>query len=1116
MLSEAAIRGDVHEARGIHFERRALLYYFLLRWAHCPDAAVTLATNEDATISYPTGPTGPMIEDIQCKKMEEPRPGSNDWWARELPVTKLVEWLSQARGGSSSIDRLAAEPRLFFTLLVFAEPSKPVRKFLAPSASAPALTRRPVANELFPIDYRHHDDPDPKNRLGRTEATRRVRVVPLCPEVLQMFSEELLHTRFGVAASKTCDAYYALDRLIGLRKEGLETSGRRLQLNDIENELAKYRIGQAGWRTFNQIIAEEESNRSSTSRLDLPVVTWNDFKRSHYIPTDNFQSAAQRLRSHELLVISGYTGAGKTTLCRYLAYKALEAAFVAQCFYLQVKPGDDLLSEFDFFSANLKRPFLFIIDDEHFSRDAVKAFAGAFLNSQLQSAISAKLIVATTRTYSDASQQGRSEPLDSGHHIKFEFLPPQILRDYLGTFQRYRQLDPRISHSGIAELCNGKMGMALLLAHSLKPSEFFTAQPIAIKRTYGALTAWLASGLQLDRADIVKYIVPVLSTCSWGLPVRADFCPNLDRLRAVGLFDEVFIDGVRHYELRSENSIIAWMAWQSEESKVQVLKSYAEQHPAQIGRMSHVLAQDEAGRGILRSLLLQHIELFAPKPPNDFLIDLRMLTLLVAAARRVGRAVGSRVVNYLFGSGTLHSLALRLTIDSLELSNVQSLTIFLDALYNADREFARRFWRTLPANGHRHFRFLALLRLQSLSLEEAVRFLKAIKQYDATFSLALAREFTKTSEYEGKWQQVEADGPGRIVSALRELAELSRRLFVAARDKYLADDAVLSWHQKAQDLAYFVSSLSQLRRVAPKEASKALFALQSRRPDALISRVGATANITESTSIVSNVSLVDRRIAIDLAKATFSVLAEQIRLEPRFNNMASALVNIQHRTTQFFARRLAEKIDQQECAQKMQQERKRLGLVGESLAQMASIAPAIASSVASRLTYQELYAKRTDRPLWDYVNLTAGLARTLSAEDKLKLLSYMQTTPALARALHDAIRHASNLNGIAHAVSALVAAGLTREEIFGIFSFSEEPDEFGMFINQLVGLTKVSAHSDDELANLLFALSQLKFGYGYAVLANYLRQLMERESRESLVSQTSPARRGGAASADIS
>src|SRR4051794_30208777 len=117
MSTGSAEQGGSNLHRGIQFECASLLYYMLLRWSSQKDAVLTLETEEDATVIYQSASPYTITEYIQCKKAEHSTlptsstvdQGFDDWQPRQSPLNNFVAWVSDSRGGTSSIDRLDAD-----------------------------------------------------------------------------------------------------------------------------------------------------------------------------------------------------------------------------------------------------------------------------------------------------------------------------------------------------------------------------------------------------------------------------------------------------------------------------------------------------------------------------------------------------------------------------------------------------------------------------------------------------------------------------------------------------------------------------------------------------------------------------------------------------------------------------------------------------------------------------------------------------------------------------------------------------------------------------------------------------------------------------------------------
>ena len=248
--------------------------------------------------------------------------------------------------------------------------------------------------------------------------------------------------------------------------------------------------------------------------------------------------------------------------------------------------------------------------------------------------------------------------------------------------------------------------------------------------------------------------------------------------------------------------------------------------------------------------------------------------MIMKAAKRVGRKASSALVRRWFrqgADGEARVIALRAAIDLAMSADVRPLINFLNALYLADEVTAEDIGSKLiddPADFHR---FHTLVRNSPSDLSQIIQLLLAAKSCDLRFGTKISEQYANTSEYEEKWQGiVNIDSPLLHVRLIACLEGLNRRLFISARDKYLSDNVVLVWAERMQEIGPFVDFLSQLRRVRPKAASRALGHIVERRKSTL-------GTLIESTDIANqHHSLAKSRALIDESRVNSPTIASRL------------------------------------------------------------------------------------------------------------------------------------------------------------------------------------------------------------------------------------------------
>lgn len=1105
--------GEIDHHRGMEHERAAVIFHALIRFDQYPSARITIETDEDATVEWTDPERGTLFEDVQCKKIEAPRApaslGMGDWRPGKLSRNLFGDYLAKVRRGDSALGRLAENSNRFFTLIAYAEPSRSVERYVPPGVLAGGFTRSPATEEYFPLDYAFDDDPYENSDLGTPSQRQRIRAIFLGRPQLHGFAEILLHKLFGVRTSKTPDAFRAVSALF---YEGIKRSPdeRIYGLRDLQRVLRPYVAGAGKWTDVAELI---DAEAALALPEDSPLVRWSDFADGRFIETELIRDGAKALREDGFLVVSGYHGCGKTVLCKYLAHRFLCDNPGAKCFYLQAEPGDRLADELDVFQSSLFEPGLFIIDDEHFAEEQVATIARAYCDARPTTSPVAKLVIATTETPRSSARIDRgSTPLNDARSIKVDLLQADELHRYLARYRDYRGLVGG-DDSNLVALAGGdkdraNMGVALVLAHAADADLLRAARGLALESpgVRDAIGEWLASLLHLPKDDFEAIVGPVLTACSFGLPVRPAFNAGVERLASAGFLAAVLDEPGPLYRIRPEYSSLAWIvSRQHLGAHKRIFVGYLYAHNARAPHLAQALASDQVGRGTLLFLLQNHLDGFVPADRSGG-PDFNALASTLNAARRAGASTGSAFLRRCFDEarGGYAPGSLRLAVLDALRKDVRPATAFLDAAYRADRVFGRRLGAMLIADGGDLYELNLAVRACPNNLEDLFRFLRAAKNCDIRFGTSVCEQFARDPAFEAKWQELlAADNPALIARALSALSFVNRCIFAQSRAAYLTETMVAQWAIRVADIAAFVEFLPAVRRLSPRLSSRALRLLLDRHRSHITSLVRNAPGIIDASAVITSIARVDRRVGIDLARECFRDLSKHVARETSHIRLGEGLGQLQRNTTRAISRDLAGDIDVARIVDDIDREKRRFELVGRFLAQLADVRPDVAEDLAGRVDYMGIYSRISGRALLDVAQLTRGLLLSLAPDESTSLLVNVRGSPALFRLFHDSLFNEPALHQIAGALSALASAGLSAPEIWKLFG--TDRDGFRTLIDRRIQGT----HSDLEIANLMFALAQLDPDYAAETVQGIASELAAEGSPGA--DQKGPARAVGGA-----
>jgi hypothetical protein len=1085
--------GGIEVHRGLEHERAATISHLLIRLKQCPSARITIETEEDSTIIWPDAERGEVREDIQCKKVETAKgPKSleiDDWRSGPLTKDAFARYLTEVRGDGSAIGRLK-QPNRFFTLLAFAEPATIPRKYMPRGVARGGYAQSLGTESYFPSDFAHANDPDPNSNLGTAGERQKIRALFLgAPPQLRSLAYIRLNKLYRVRPAKALDAFNAIERLLYEHLDR-EPESRTFGLGNIEDVIGPYLAGSGKWVDVGVLRAAEEKASATALLAGSPLVKWPDFEAGRFIDTALIRDGARALSEDGFLVVAGGHGCGKTVLCKYLADRFVRENAGGRCFYLQAEPGDDLRDELDLFQARLFEPCLFIIDDEHFAEEQAAAIARAYLDARLTGSPSAKLIIASTEhPRSSARNAPGPSPLIDATLLRADFLSAGEMRTYLEKYREYRGLE-KVDDGNLVRLAGGdrgqaNMGTALVLLHAADEQMLRSASTLALEnpRVRDAVGRWLAALLHLPPPEFEAGVAPVLTTCSFGLPVRVGFNATIERLAASGFLVADPSDPECPYRLRSEYASLAWIvSKQHLEDHQTFFVDYLRFHNAEAPRVAQALASDKIGRETLLFLLQNHLDRLVPADRTgspDFVALASILTAATRARPKAASAFLRRCFDEARGGyapATMHgSVLVALQQD------VRPVTAFLNAAYRADRVFTRTLGAALVADeGDLYALYLAVCESPS-KLEDLFQFLRAARNCDVRFGTKVCPQFVESDSFEAKWQELLAsEKPAPFVRSLAALILVNRRVFRQLRNEHLTDELVEQWTAKVVDVAGFVEFLAGVRRLSPKISSRALKLLLDRHPGLVASLVRNAAGIGDASAVIASIARIDRRVAIGLARQCFADLSRHVAQATSYNMLGDGLNQLHRSTTAAISSDLATYTPVTAIVDDIHQETRRFELVGRNLSQMANIRIEIAEDIAERLHHLDIYSRIAGRALMDLTQLTRGFLLALPAESGDALLSSIRRSPSLSRFFHNSLFKETSLHQIADAVSALRSGGLFAKDIFRLFGTDEEG--FQDFIARRVHGT----HPDHEIANLLFALAQLNPAYAAEALARFV------------------------------
>ena len=1140
MATTSSDLGGTHLFKGALHQVCGIVLYMLVRRQEHPRLKIEVEHLEDAVFTYPIDARHTVVELVQCKQTQSSAHGdvhqgygpSETWIKGEFSFGDLKHWMTLPRKGYVAEEYLATHPNSYFTALLFGATNSKLKKFLT---AFPGALRSISAefSKAFPVDYVHSSDPNPttkaaRNFGARTDVRQRTRLLLLdSPPEVELQCRRILETTYRVSVERSAHVVNDLQKLI-LEKH--TASDRVVRNQDLEVIIASGRRGLGKWRDATEAGYLDRGNTivADLNRGERP--RWADFASPDFRELRLFKQAWLALQNQPI-IISGPLGAGKSTLCRYLAYKYLSAGDARRAYYLEVHAGDTIEDEISFLEQSINDDVLFIVDDEHLAHSSVEQLVTQFRKYFDLDKAKPLLAVTSGITYSrgQAVVRGRIlSPLNQLLPLSFQSAEFRReckgLIDYLLATDR---LKSNLSSTQLDHLGGGNVGLCLLCARC---AAFIGERHVMrllrdTRHVSEAAVDWILRTMDCpEDHDVRRDTISLLFLSAHALPIPTDFLPESSRrLHSIGILKS----GDRNatpsqiYEISDHHiAVVATLHLSDTETAavLDALSAYIERYPHFLVVVCEQLSARDArdrsqARGLLRTLLdknwstlLEVLSGDLPVLPHQAaILDLRASSRLLRCLYSVNRAQTRRLLQLsLAPRGDPSVIILSKMLRAERVRTLQSITSFFNvATRIADYEF-RGLLRT--QFGPREKEFI-LCCFELFPLNEVGGCLRAIH---ACLHLPAKQLLTATLSSGWFVERLKTAGEGPLqvfvwVTFCEQIKPINRRSATQLIEQQLGPDRIVAAVLTGGEIYRWSVFLLRLRKLHPRLASDVARTLSKDHREQLHAMLREQRDLLSTTGELYTLSRLDRREASRIAHELRDHITTLLSQEPAYTKIGAALNSLAARIGKNFAAQCCDAIDHAAVTDTLIRENRRINLVGMFLAGLHDIRPDLAALFQKEVEsiYPTLGECIVRHPLLHWVRLVRGLIIAAAPEHRPTILGKILDDVTIRRDLHKGLLDANNLSEVAFCLARLLDIPMSRSDILRLVDFSTRED----LVAGLVGRLR-SEKSEMHVANFLWALAKFDGALAARELDGYVARI--EVSAEEQSSEARLSRRAGA------
>lgn len=1071
--------GGVHAKRGFEFETHSLLVYLLIRMLEGnEDFSVTFEKYQDAMVVYRANSKRDQITElVQCKKRER-APSDKDpsiaiqgwdtWSPGECRKGDLVKWL-QSPTGNSPITKLLEAPNYRYTVLLYSTCQNTLQRFV-PSGLGPNWRHSDHVTIIrsCPVNFEHAKDPDVKREIGSERVARRVRIIPMASPTLLEAQSRTIVELLGVRPDASHKVLHELLRRVQEKQQSLPEINRQINSSDIRQVLMSGAISPGRWQSGIDVLKNSAAMNGPGLRksTDFTILAEGRFWKNQY-----FGQAETVLLEQHAIVITGPITSGKSTICKYLMYRFAKIFPDSKIYHLDVRPGDILLEELSFFTCHLSVPALFVIDNEHYSDEAVASFVRAFRRYDNTNAF---LLVTSTHTYSRTQVTRSDHPLHQFPSITIEDFGSESIHDMLDAI--LPGLD-RLSSAqrdflaNAGELSGGKIGLTVVFARCFQdePNRIPDDRVFNLDQTRRAIRIWLEKLLPIPNdTDFDSRVVPLLMLVSFGIAVPTVYDPTyISTLYNLGVLESLpAVNGARDRFVACDISLPVIVARQYQHRTEEIIYRYLQQHPYDLPAVSSALSNSPVGKAALRSLVIsrgfdlaaQLDELFSTNRAG-FNIALkairqatpdhaqRLLRAIAAPAEQVNRSFAEAIFEFRGAEPIRTAIA---TLDLFNQLDRQLVRLLFDGIAGRHELNQEADYIVESVVGN--------LAPPSVGLLDALSMIIAIRRCHFKLGSALFDSFIFSAAYKDKkallGNQVEQFS--EMVKSCRALRTLSHKVFLEYSNEFLQQDRVESTIRRMNSAHTAIEMLRDLRRIHPRIAIDVLWRRWRTRPDWFSQAMRRSPDIVTAIAMLNAISRIDRRVAMDLGLSQKGFLCHLVEQEENHFRLVSA-IGVAKALSPKLASEMAQHVDAEWLLGRLNAEKHRIALVGRALSDCAESWPPLASELIGGLDLQGLYGRISPRAfLYNFIFLTRGFLDGMLVEPDAKgnraeqLIVRLRGNAPLTYRIEQAMKCKTGttygrtaLREIAVAFALLTDVGLTKYCLFRLYGILNSNDMLG-------------------------------------------------------------------------
>ncbi len=1054
--SEAA----VDARRGFEFQTTGLLLYLLLRRIKYPDLEVVIDPNEgeDAKLIYAATSFSPeIIEFVQYKKHER-HPATlisgDDWNEGHIGVRRLKKWVESPRATSTPLQLLAQSASTFFTVVVFGDFDKGVRNFI-PKLPTMSSFREYCStfSKVFPADYVHDIDPLP-NSFGSLETRRKIRIVRFStPAILEAQCRICLELFYGVSRRRSGDVVDTLTQEISRREKRLNELNRVLRASDIAFLLGQGREDTGLWRDSREISNSDGARHHLASENHL---TDNDFRDHRYAHLAVFEEAWVAVERDGFIVVCGSAGIGKTTLCKYLAWRFLQSNASHSCFWLQVLPTPRYDDEIAFIRFQVNHQTLFVIDDQQLAPDAVEHLITTFTDRFDQGKTRARLVVASSITYGrtqDLAKQGinRSE-LNRAELIHLQPLEQSEMEQHLKALRESDFLRSSLSDFDLSLLGGGNFGLTFIVDRCAADlsSRLPDRRMFERRRLLSTLAEWILKkiGRPGENEYYDREILPVLLMGSFGVLVPRGFSDALDELWQTGFLERLAdSETFRVVNLRLAALINTYHQGSID---TKIIDRFLDANPGAIATLfERLAAEPHLGRNALQEYCRTHFQDLLSKVLDSALTLDQLARTLRAIDLSSRRTESSRLLRAFFApEGRLRNRVVANLLSLRRTRDVDSVTHFLNVIFTVDRYVTQRLFKDQLMEQQLVF-VLNLFDLCEPDLDSVGRCINAFRKIVPSFAMELYDRFIHSSTYNRYKLKLQGDLSAPFLW-LRWASEIRFLSFSDASEcvrKQIYEKTVTDLLISAPVFSHIAGFLRSLSSISPKGAASVVDRVWDTDRSIILNRLISEPSAIAITSDLFILSKISRRIAAAAAWQAKSRLEKLLADEDEYDKVGSALDNLRRHISERLAGELLDSLVSERLVLAMKKERFRYSLIGRFLETISDLSSERAEAYFQRLDYRDYIHPNRNRFLFDCVHLIRGLLRACPAPKFGAVLEDLEMLAA--RDLRTTWDTTETCTEVAYYFFYLLRTPLTKSDLATMLGFAHPSELANDFVRRI-------------------------------------------------------------------